>query len=88
MGYDEIKLRLFLWQAGTTLLMAFFLYSPVKKIIFNGRLKRAERNLDRETDVINRKTIERKSTLTALIICIIFSLIFNYYLIWKMFDKK
>jgi hypothetical protein len=79
-----MKLKIIIWYAITTLILAYFLYGQIKKFILAIRVNRGEKNLGRSHTQDELSRIERGTWPVALLISFLFSIFFNKFLIGRL----
>jgi len=83
-----LAIGLYVWYWLSSILLAFILYRPVKKIIFVGRVRRLEKKLKRASTEEERRFIEKKTVYIVTIIVITFSFLFNKIIMGKYIVPK
>lgn len=79
--------RILIWYIITTGLLAIVLYFPVKKFILSGRRHREGKKSVGPPDDDTAGALEKSAAKTAAIISILFSILFNLFLMGRLFNK-
>ena len=61
-----------LWTA----LLGLALFFPVRQLIWTLSVRREERNLGQPTDEIRRRSLKRRASITAVLLCFVFSILY------------
>lgn len=74
-----------IWYWVSALVLAACLYRPVKRLVFVGRVRKAERKAGRELTDEERRAMEKKMVPYIVVLVVTFSFIFARYLVVKNF---
>ena len=71
-----------------TLALGAALFYPVRQFIWVMSVRREERKLGQDTDEARRVALKRRSTVTSLLLCFVFSILYVQVMFKSLFDNQ
>ena len=74
------------YQLLWTILLAVALFYPVRQFIWALSVRREERQLNMPTDEVRRSALKRRASVTAVLLCFIFAVLYQNVLMNQLYS--